>query len=223
MTSFTLIRSKRKTIGLIVQRDGSLVVRAPLHAGRSQIEQVVLEHQEWIHRKRAEILAKPAPPAPKLFIDGELFQYLGRCYPLEIVASARPRLQFSAGHFLLARAALPDAREAFLAWYKTQAKTVFNERVAQLAKRYGFSYRQVKINSARTRWGSCTSKNNLNFTWRLVLAPSDVIDYVVIHELVHTVTKNHSPRYWERVKQIMPDYRRHVKWLKEHGPELTIE
>lgn len=218
-----LVRSKRKTIGLIVQRDGSLVVRAPLRASRIQIEQVVQEHQEWIRCKQAEILTRPALPAPKVFTDGESFQYLGRRYPLAIVAGARSRLQLLDGRFLLTRAALPDAREAFLAWYKAQARSVLSERVAQLAKRYGFSYRQVKINSARTRWGSCTSKNNLNFTWRLVLAPSDVIDYVVIHELVHTVVKNHSPHYWERVKQIMPDYRRHVKWLKEHGPELTIE
>ncbi len=83
-------------------------------------------------------------------------------------------------------------------------------------------YKSIRITSARTRWGSCSSKGNLSFTWRLVMAPPQVIDYVVAHELAHLQVRNHSPAFWQKVKTIMPDYLQYRRWLDAHGHLLTL-
>lgn len=105
--------------------------------------------------------------------------------------------------------------------YKKQAQEVIIPRVEELAKEHGFMYNSIKITSAQTRWGSCTSKKNLNFTYRLVLAPQKSIDYVIIHELCHLRHMNHSRRFWDEVAKIMPDYKVHEKWLKDHGATIS--
>jgi predicted metal-dependent hydrolase len=99
---------------------------------------------------------------------------------------------------------------------------VISERVAYHAKKNKFAYRKIRISSARTRWGSCSTNGTLSFTWRLVLAPSEVIDYVVVHELAHTQIKNHSPKFWRRVVEIMPEFKRYITWLKKNGRFLTL-
>ena len=114
------------------------------------------------------------------------------------------------------------AQALFTAWYRRQARQVMEERVALLARACGFSYRQVKITSAKTRWGSCSGRGTLSFPWRLVMAPLAAIDYVVVHELVHTVVKGHGPDFWGRVQALMPDYQQKVRWLKENGGRMEI-
>ncbi len=125
--------------------------------------------------------------------------------------------------FFLERQALPGAAAAFKAWYRAQARALVEERVRQYAARYGFSYRQVRITSARTRWGSCSAKGTLCFTWRLVMAPPECIDYVVVHELAHLRVANHSPAFWREVGAILPDYKARRKWLRVNGRSLTLE
>jgi predicted metal-dependent hydrolase len=216
-----LIHSRRKTIALIVQRDGSLTVRAPLRMSNTHIQEFVQNHAEWIREKKAQ--AKSFPPPPEMhYVDGELFLYLGKQYPLTIVAHQRPALTLSGDRFHLANSNRPKARQAFIRWYKTQALKVVSERVAFHAKQNQFTYRKIRISSARTRWGSCSSNGTLSFTWRLVLAPPEVINYVVVHELTHTQIKNHSPNFWHRVAEIMPDFKRYVSWLKKNGRFLTL-
>lgn len=109
-----------------------------------------------------------------------------------------------------------------LEWYKKMAKIKLSRRVEYFAEREGFSYKQVRIGSAMTRWGSCGPTGNLNFTWRLILAPDSVIDYVVVHELAHLEHKNHSSRFWAEVERMMPDWKVQRKWLKTNGFKLTL-
>ncbi len=97
------------------------------------------------------------------------------------------------------------------------------ERVPGFAARYHLTYQRIKISSARTRWGSCSSRGTLSFTWRLVMAPLPVIDYVVIHELAHLIERNHSNRFWQQVGSMEPDYAKYRSWLKENSPRLTLE
>ncbi|MCK5429111.1 MAG: M48 family metallopeptidase, partial [Anaerolineales bacterium] len=124
--------------------------------------------------------------------------------------------------FLLTQTALTHAEEIFTRWYKNQARRVITQRVEKFAKENGFVYKRIRITSAKTRWGSCSSKDSLNFTWRLVMAPIYAIDYVVIHELVHLEEKNHSKAYWYKVKKLMPDYKYRRSWLHDHGQTLTL-
>jgi len=216
-----LIRTRRRTIALVVEPGGGLTVRAPLRMAESQIRQFVEAHTDWIVRNQAKARFS-APPTPKQFVDGETFLYLGKPYPLALVPRQRPSLTLDRGAFRLAQSALPKAEAAFTRWYKQQALTVFTERVEMLAKQFGFRYEKIRISSARTRWGSCSSKGTLSFTWRLVMAPPEVVDYVIVHELVHTKIRNHSKTFWARVAELMPAYKTHVRWLKQNGKTLTL-
>ena len=120
----------------------------------------------------------------------------------------------------MAKYALPKAAELFLRWYKEQATLLLFERVLTLAKEYGFKYQKLRISSARTRWGSCSSLGTLSFTYRLVMAPPQVVDYVVLHELVHTQVRNHSKAFWDKLGKLMPDYKQRLAWLKKNGKYL---
>ncbi len=242
---FTLLRSRRKTFALIVQSDGSLVVRAPLRTSLRQIEQLVAQKAGWVRQKQAYARAHPAA-APHRYASGEKFWFLGKEYPLEVVEKLTTEplrhrenliykfssaslclsglnLSAQTGHFLLEGKVLPRAEAAFTEWYKAQARALVEERVRHFAAQYGFSYRQVRITSARTRWGSCSSKGTLCFTWRLVMAPPECIDYVVVHELAHLRVADHSQAFWREVEAMLPDYKARRKWLRVNGRLLALE
>mgnify|MGYP002713120298 CR=1 FL=1 len=216
MPSPKIIRSKRKTIALVVQPDGELLVRAPQRATRKQINAMLEMHADWIAKKQAEAKVRAAKNPQHQFAAGEHFFFLGQSYALEIVAVEKPVLRLNGG-FQLARSAQGKAKVVFEQWYKKEARAIFNERVAYFAKMYGFDVKKVKLSSARTRWGSCSSKGYVNLTWRLVMAPLEIIDYVVVHELCHLREANHSSAFWAQVAALMPDYKARRKWLKENG------
>jgi len=126
------------------------------------------------------------------------------------------------GFFKLSISAQPQAESLFTTWYKKQARKVLTGRVKFFANKYDFKVRKIRISSARTRWGSCSQKGTLSYTWRLVMAPSNVIDYVVVHELCHLKEMNHSKAFWLQVEAILPDYKQRRKWLKDKGKFLAL-
>jgi predicted metal-dependent hydrolase len=218
-----LIRSARKSIALIVQRDGQLIVRAPYQATDEQIQAFINLKSSWVLRKQNEVQQKTSHVGPRKFESGEAFLYLGESYPLAITEKAAPLLEQKVGQFRLARRAQARAKDLLTAWYKKQARQVLEARVHIYAARYHLSYKRIRISSARTRWGSCSTTGTISFTWRLVMAPLPVIDYVVVHELAHTKEKNHAKRFWDTVAAMMPDYQKHRKWLKENGHLLNLD
>ncbi len=216
-----VIRTRRKTIALIVRRDGSLVVRAPLRTTDETIRLLVEKKAGWITSRQELARSSYRQLKPKKYLSGEEFWYLGTLYPLEIIDRLRPPLELD-GSFRLSRSALPKAAAVFERWYRQQAFQVLSERAQAIASRHGFSYKRIRISSARTRWGSCSSRGTLSFTWRLVMAPLPVIDYVVVHELVHLQLKNHSREFWRRVGTLMPDYKQEMEWLEANGDLLSL-
>ena len=269
--AYTLIRSKRKTLTLIVQHDGTLLARAPLRLARAKIDAFVAEKAAWIRARQEAIRVARSAAASKQYVNGEEFLFLGQACKLEIVVpprtagsaipptrtagSATPPtktarsataplknvgpsatvpargqggklvLVLEGGKFRLAGAArlnVAAGEKLFTAWYKQQARWVLAERVEWFASRFKFTFTQVRISSARTRWGSCSNRGSLSFTWRLVMAPLEVVDYVVVHELAHLRIKNHSPAFWKKVESILPDYKARQKWLKTNGGLLAL-
>ncbi len=219
-----LVRSRRKTIALIVTPEGQLEVRAPQRATRAQIEAFVAAKAEWIRAHQAKALAKPRPK-PLEFAENASLPYLGHSYPLRLASGQKTALELRDGAFLLNPAALPGAAAVFTAWVKRQARVLLAERVRLHSARLGLQPAAVRISSARTRWGSCSSRGTLSFTWRLALAPLEVVDYVVIHELVHLAVKNHSRDFWQQVAAAYPAYQPAKTWLREHaglGIELLV-
>jgi predicted metal-dependent hydrolase len=216
---YKLVRSKRKTLALIIETDGTLTVRAPLRMKDADIRRFIQEKEDWIKRK--QVRAKEDAVSPHQFVDGETFWYMGEEIPLHLVPDGKPVLVLD-GSFRLVASAKTQAKSHFEDWYKKQARAVLTERVEHFARVHGFQVRKIRISSARTRWGSCSSKETLSFTWRLVMAPLDVIDYVIVHELCHLKELNHSKAFWADVESILPDYIRRRKWLKENGKWLVL-
>jgi len=211
-----VIRSKRKTISLQVSDDATLIVRAPFKVSDEIINRVILKHSNWIEKKKKEIKLREVKFSKKEFVNGEGFLYLGNYYRLRLVENQETPLNFENG-FFLSKEYLTHAKDIFIDWYKGRAYEKISERVKWYAQKRGFKYNKINITNAQKRWGSCSCLNNLNFSWRLIMAPLSVIDYVVVHELVHLVEKNHSRAFWNKVKMLMTDYKKHQEWLKRNG------
>ncbi len=217
-----LIRSKRKTVSLIIQRDGLLIVRAPLRASENAIRDIIAQKENWIRKTQEKMRAAPPPPE-KTFSDGDSLPLLGNPIPLKIIPGPKATLTWDETKtLLLAESARPYATELLTRWYQARAREHFHARVTELAKQFQLKPASIRITSARSRWGSCSGKNGLAFTWRLVMAPPDVVDYVILHELAHIEIKNHSAKFWAKVQSMLPDYAQRRKWLKEHGRELDL-
>jgi hypothetical protein len=210
-----IIRSKRKTIALIVTQDAQVVVRAPNRVSTEYLESLVEQKNAWIQKKKDYVMKLKETHKEKMYVEGEGFLFLGRWVRLSIgqVVNA---IRAEGELLLFPENDLPNAKEAIESWYRDQFKEIIYSRVEWFQKSYGFSAGRVSVSGAKRRWGSCGARNTLNFSWRLISAPVEVIDYVVLHELCHTVEKNHSARFWAKVRTIMPDYKNHIQWLKQN-------
>lgn len=216
-----LIRSRRRSIGLMINANAELIVRAPLHTPVHEIERLVSQKERWINDKQ-EIFRKRQPKAPKQFIEGEEFVVLGNKYPLRFVEDLPKAIVLEDELLKVHSAVVSNIEDHLNIWYRNLALETIRERVAFYAGMTGLSYSSIKVNEATTRWGSCSYKDTLNFTWRLIMAPMRVVDYVVVHELMHLKHMNHSARFWAEVAKVIPDYKSDERYLKDHGHLLHI-
>lgn len=219
---FRLIRSNRRTVGLEINHQGDLIVRAPERLELTAIKNILKSHRKWITHKLEEVEKRRQLIRPKKFVGGEQFLWLGREYPLMLSPRRRPALRFTGQNFILSSRWQGQAREIFEKWYRKKARIYLEERVRSLAARDGFRFKKFRLSSARTRWGSCSARGTISLTWRLIMAPPEIIDYVIIHELAHTREKNHSRAFWDLVAWQMPDYRQRRRWLRQNGFRLNI-
>jgi predicted metal-dependent hydrolase len=218
---YTLIRSGRKSIALVVTPDARLVVRAPFRAPLSAILAFAREKSDWISAKQEAARLRMREAASRAFVEGEKVPFLGAEHPLKF-HSGPGGLLFLDGAFHLKEGDRPRARELFQAWYKAQARSILEARVARFAAVLNLRYQRVRLTAARSRWGSCSSRGSLSFSWRLILAPPEILDYVVIHELIHLRVKNHSKAFWDQVRVLAPDCRESRRWLRTHGHRLDV-
>jgi predicted metal-dependent hydrolase len=219
-----IVKSKRRTLSLLIDERGRLIVRAPSTATDREIRALVERKRSWIESKQRTARERYRELKGRGFQEGAPYPYLGIPYPLRYLhpAESEAPFHFTGREFLLNRDHAEHAGDLMRAWYRKQARRIVSERVRRYAVLNGISFERVRITGAMKRWGSCTSSGNLNFSWRLVMAPLEVIDYVVVHELSHRKEQNHSSRFWEEVGRIMPEYRRHRAWLSKHGYGLKL-
>ena len=208
---------QRKTVELSVERDGSLVIRAPQGTDSSVLERFVRDKTFWLYTKLAEKEALQHPVTAKEFVTGEGFPYLGRSYRLLLVDEQAVPLKLEAGRFKMLRADAGAGREHFIRWYMENARPWIRRRVEQLAPRVGAEPTGIEVRELGFRWGSCGKAGGLNFNWAVMLMPPRIVEYVVVHELVHLHEPNHTPEFWKRVERAMPDYEARKLWLAEHG------
>lgn len=223
---FTLRRSARRTtIGITVDRDGTLILRAPIACSLERIEQVAREKLIWIYTKLAEKNLLFRPPRPKKFVEGEGFHYLGESYRLLLIdppgaKDQIPPLRLQDDWFMLRRDERPRADLHFVMWYTQEANRWLKVRVRRFASRVDVRPKDLDVRRLGFRWGSCSPKGGLNFHWRTILLPPEIIDYIVVHELVHLSVPYHNPEFWHRVERVIPDYVQRKCWLSENGGSL---
>ena len=212
---------QRKTLGLTVDRDGTLVISAPRGCDQVVLERFVREKRFWLYTKLAEKESLRKPVANKEFVTGEGFPYLGRNYRLLLVDESNVPLKLEAGRFRLRRASAPEGRHHFIEWYTAHAKRWLTERAARFAPRVGADHARVEVRDLGFRWGSCGRAGTVNFHWATILLPASVVEYVVVHELVHLKERHHTPEFWLRVERALPDYERRKEWIAEHGMKFA--
>ena len=214
--------SDRKTITITVERNRSIVVKAPKGADPVKIDALVESKKLWLYKKLNDPQKYDLLPNAKEFVSGETVLYLGKKYRLEIKKSENEEIKFS-GNFIVAAVSAEQASNAFIEWYKKHAAEKIIPRVHYHAQNMGVQFNNVMISDLKYRWGSATPKNNLNFNWRLIKAPMFVIDYVIVHELAHFLESNHTPKFWNIVEIHAPKYSNAKTWLKENGALLEAE
>ncbi|MBP1745893.1 MAG: metal-dependent hydrolase [Deltaproteobacteria bacterium] len=210
---------------LQITREGKVVIRTPLRTPNSEIERFFHSRQVWIAKKiNGKEIQEEWSVQPREFMAGDEFFYLGDPYPLELAESngTRKALILSRGKFLLAREKASQAKELFVKWYRERAREVFGERVYFWSSRFSLTPTGVTITSSWQRYGSCSAKNSLSFSWRLLMAPYPVIDYIIVHELAHIKEKNHSKKFWQYLESLMPDYETQKRWLRENSHLLRL-
>jgi predicted metal-dependent hydrolase len=204
---FEVRRSRRRrTLGLVVDRGGELVVHAPESAGEPELTRWVQARLLWVHRK----LALKAEAAPKVrepeFVSGESFSYLGRSYRLSISARQDEALRFDGRRFFLRRDARSSAGDHFRQWYIAVGRPWLQRRVGLLSARAGVVPSRVEVRDLGFRWGSCGRGGAISFNWRLLQLPVRLADYVIAHELAHLAVPNHGAAFWSRLDRSMPDW-----------------
>jgi len=220
--AYRIVYSKRKTLGLIVERDGSVVVRAPVGTPEDTIRETVEAKRLWLYEKLGHERKYPPRRVRKEFVSGETIPYLGRHYRLEVVNDDVSGLKFHS-RFVISRRSQPQAARLFREWYIARAQERLTACARDFARALGVHFNRVLISDLKVRWGSCTPKNNLNFNWRIMKAPPFVVDYVVVHELAHLLEPNHTARFWNIVAVQAPGYEQAKAWLRDHGNLLETD
>lgn len=213
---------RRKTLEITVDREGELVIAAPIGTEEQLLRGFVVEKRYWIYQKLAQKAENRRRLPRKEFVNGEGFLYLGRSYRLKRVEPSTQELPLKlvAGHFLLREDVLANAREYFIRWYTARAMEWLTTKVEEHAKRLYVEPAGVKVQDLGYRWGSCGKGNRVYFHWKTILLPRHIAEYVVVHELVHLHEPHHTPTFWRALERAMPDYEGRKQWLAEHGIEV---
>lgn len=214
--------SNRKTLNISVERDRSIIVRAPHYLTAEKIDKVVQSKKKWIKEKLNHTQKYPLIAENKEFVSGETLMYLGRNYQLLIVDEEIDGVEFDQ-RFKISKSNQPKANELFKKWYLKQALKKIEPLAEKYAKSLGVKYNEFKTSEMRYRWGSCTPANNIIFNWRIIKAPMYVLEYLVAHELVHLIESNHTPRFWNILSIQVPNYERAKNWLKKNGQLLEVD
>ena len=231
---YEIVRSARRkrSFALSIDSDDKLQITVPVRTKLAAIRLVLQQHARWI-AKRIELIrqARLLMPQPS-YGNGESVSYLGHAYRLNIAHAAEKNASchLTPHRFEInlpqANLSETDQREEtrleLILWFKKRARTKLQKRIDYWAHKLHLPYRQMIVVSPERRWGSCNAQNVIRLNWRLLMAPMPLIDYVIIHELCHTVHKNHGAAFWRLVGRALPDYRERRKFLRKIGPQCVL-
>lgn len=217
-----ILFSRRRTLSIEIERDGGVTVRAPFYTSRKYIFDKVQEKAVWILRNQKIARTRFIESAPKRFEEGEELLFLGRVFPIVISDAAEEPFSLRKGRFFLSPQAASRAKEVVIAWYRCQAKNVFSQRLLLLSRKTSIPFSSFRLSGASSQWGSCQKNGTIRLSWKLVMAPLDLIDYVIFHELAHIRVHNHSQNFRELLSDICPDWRDRKNRLHQQGHRYTL-
>jgi len=224
---YEVIRSRRKTADIVIERDGRIVVRAPEEITDERIEDLVEAKRIWIYKNLAEWRDLNATRVLREYKAGEGFLYLGRSYRLSLVADQDEPLMLKDGRFRLRRdlvdkGHIEAAKSAFRDYYIRRGLAKIPPRVAYYAPKIGVTPKTTDVRELGNRWASCSPSGSLAFHWKCMMAPLTILDYIVVHELCHLHHRNHSDAFWNEVDKVMSDFRERKEWLRRNGAGLGV-
>ena len=231
LIEYTIVRSARrkKTIEITLDPERGVLVRSPARTTRKDIAELVQKRAGWILNHATEDILDPTP---RRFTDGERLYYLGEQIPIaaSTALDGRVSVYLEDGAFQIATPTdiseeerVAAVKEVIQRWYRREAARLLPDTVLRWQNKVSRKKpTQVLIRNQRRRWGSCSSDGSIRLNWRIIMAEAALIDYVVVHELAHLAVMDHSPRYWQRVESVMPDYRDRRKRLNEVGAHFWL-
>ncbi|MBI0445360.1 DUF45 domain-containing protein [Deinococcus sp. DB0503] len=223
--TFTVRESaRRKTLSIGVERDGELVILAPLGVDQDRVAELAATRRDWLYGKLAEKAQQYRAPRRREYVTGEGFWYAGRSYRL-LVGQGEAEgeaLQLRAGRFRLSPFHVHQGRELFIGWYTTHLLTWAEEQLIRLRPRLRVEPTGLRVTDLGHRWGSCGTRRDLALHWRVALLPRRMAEYVLVHELVHLEHHHHRAAFWERLEVLLPDYAERKSWLALHGADYDL-
>jgi len=224
---YNLIRSKRKNVSISVEPNSNVRVKAPINISDDEVLEVVKGKSRWITQKLFEIREIETRRYRRAYVNGETFTYLGRRYSLQLVDDESikiPVVKFYRGKLYVTTSTRDEAiiRTAIVGWYKEKAKEKIPERVTYYEKFFLEKRGDIIVKEQKKRWASCTKDGTLMFNWKDIIAPANILDYIIVHEMCHLRYMNHSKEFWEMLGRVLPDYERRKEWLKNNGVKLEV-
>lgn len=215
-------KSNRKTVSIFVERDGSVSARVPNTISEEKIREAIASKTYLIHKNLAEWEQLNQRHVLREYVSGQSFMYLGRNYRLKVVEETLGGLVFKQGRFYLGEKDVPKADTYFKDFYKQKLEKKIKPVIKLYEERLGVKADQVKVMELQHRWASCTKNGHVNFHWKCAMAPTDVLHYIVAHELAHLIHMNHTKAFWNEVDKVLPNYTEQLHWLKYNGAGMSL-
>ncbi len=228
---YLIKRTERSSLGITVERDGKVTINAPLRADLKAIERFVSSKTIWIRQKLAYKSRTNRERVRRDFVSGQGFLYLGKSYRLRLISNGTgfvdqkgvsTSLRLHNGYFELSEREKEKGKALFIKWYRKQTEDQLRVRIPRYGHRIGVSVKDFRVLDLGNRWASCGKRGALNFSWRTVMAPIQVFDYILAHEMAHMIERGHTENFWRIVSRVISDYEDHKTWLQVHGVELNI-
>ncbi|MEH7252998.1 SprT family zinc-dependent metalloprotease [Neobacillus niacini] len=225
--SFDIVYKKRKSMSISINLYGEIEVQAPKGTSEESVLQSVEEKWDWIQQKLKEMQARSQGPKKKVYDHGERFLYLGNEYPIQVsqdITIKQDYVLFEEGRLQIVVKQLEDekVKQALKRFYYQKCKSLVERSIQSHQSNFKIKPRSIRITDNNSNWGTCDFKQQLTFNWKLAMAPQQVIDYVVIHEMCHMVHLNHDRSFWRLVGKIMPNYQEQENWLALSSWKMTV-
>lgn len=215
-----IIKSVRRTISLQISPKGELIVKAPHFISEKVINDFINEKSSWVKKALDHVNSRVVKE--KSYQQGEEFIYLGKVLKLNTGNFKDISVDYEKALLNFPSVLVFRIKKELEKWYQKEAEKIIRQQVEYFSKQMKVSFKNLRFSDTSSKWGTCFPDNSLQFNWRLIMAPLMVLNYVVIHELSHTIEKNHGKNFWGRVSFQTPAYKQHSKWLKNNKHLLTF-